>query len=170
MTIFRFSWILLLCLASCTEEAVDAPTAKPTFSYEFRVLSDGKTVDPVSLLKDRAKNPNAFTIENDGRKWMVDGKIQIIREFDPELDRVTGFNVPLKVADVLRIPDWLSQDGAEHSSPIQDLSVNLVGYDVNRAAQLKVGQTLTVACRGLRSFEKTLVFDDCRSRDGVKGK
>ena len=164
MIIFRFSCVAFLFLANCADEPSSVEQAQPTIRYEFKVLRDGKVVDPAVLLKDRAENPNKVVVDNDGREWGVDGKVLTIREFDPVLDEISGFGVPLKVSNVLKIPNWVSQDGIERISPIQDVTVHMMDYDLQKAATLKVGQEMKVSCDGLRSFNRTLIFDGCRDR------
>jgi hypothetical protein len=168
MTIFRFSCVAFLLLSSCAEQRSNAPQPEPTFDYQFRVFRDGSPVNPLSLLEDKAENPNMVELKNSGREWVIEGEVLTIRKFDPTLDKIVGFGIPLKVSDNLRVPGWLAEDGLERRAPIQDVSVFMTRYNLKKAAGLKVGQKVKVSCKGMRSFDSTLIFDDCSEDKSTK--
>ena len=107
-------------------------------------------------------------METDGRKWSVDGQVLAIPRFDPVIDKISGYGIPLKVSDSLNAPSWMLDDPIEQVSQIQNVTINMMDYDLKKSASLEIGQMMRVACKGVRSFDQTLVFDECRNRSGSK--
>lgn len=150
-------WFLIQTQTERTVQHAAEAAPRPKRSHTNLVIRQNRNaLQSTSLIRQHTENPNLFAILARKGGFYVRGKISRISVYNRAVDKIIGYYVPLMTDSEINQYDNILRG---YNTPDVGLFVN--GISEQDAAQLIVGQTISVNCSGLRVVSADLVFDDC---------